>query len=464
MGAFAHYLSSVLAQVAAHDEDDAIHECDIGLDQIADQADEYHKLADEKIHVFPFNQVESCWFRLFTDTSIVKAVRLLQIHNLLAETGTTGLQWVDDAVAVLDMALIMAGGLGREAVISEVLERLQEHVVNLKDGNPPHKRRRIADDSSILPTEAVSVPQLGHTVQSLTCPSMERFQRWMKDDRKPLLLNGILEHWPALQSWKEASYWRHITFGGRRLVPIETGRSYVDDDWGQKIVPFGEFFDKHIMAADRSPHVGYLAQHDLFRQLPALHAAVSTPDYCYLDAPPAEEGTPLASNKQSPSKPTSHPNMFPQVASADGQNCDNPEIHQNIWFGPAWTISPMHYDPYHNILCQVVGKKYIRLYSPHVSQKLKAMSKAEPAPHLGDASQDTDRARQPVIDMSNTSSIDVAAMELSPNEDWDDVYPGISEVPYCECVLSAGQALYIPIGWWHYVRSCSVGISVSYWW
>jgi lysine-specific demethylase 8 len=68
------------------------------------------------------------------------------------------------------------------------------------------------------------------------------------------------------------------------------------------------------------------------------------------------------------------------------------------------------------------------------------------------------------IDMSNTSQIDVAAMELSPAEDWDEVYPGISEVPYVECILEAGEALYMPVGWWHYVRSCSVGISVSFWW
>jgi lysine-specific demethylase 8 len=73
-------------------------------------------------------------------------------------------------------------------------------------------------------------------------------------------------------------------------------------------------------------------------------------------------------------------------------------------------------------------------------------------------------ACEETIDMSNTSTIDVAAMEISPHEDWDEVYPGLSKVPYLECILEAGQALYIPIGWWHYVRSCSVGISVSFWW
>jgi hypothetical protein len=444
-------LPSALERIGNRDEDDAIHECGVDLDQLPQRTDEYLQLADDKIHVFPFNQVKTCWFRLFTDVSIVKAVLLIQTH-ISPNADPANLQWIDEAVAILDMALIMAGGLGRQDIINDIIERLQHQFTDSKADSPALKRQRTSE----LPNETVSVPQINHPVQSLTCPSMERFQKWTTDERKPLLLNGILDHWPALQSWKQEAYWRHITFQGRRLVPIETGRSYVDDDWGQKIVPFGGFLDKHIMPDERT-QVGYLAQHDLFRQLPALHAAVSTPDYCYLDAPPAEEGTPLASKKQSSSKSTSHPKMLPQMS---GDDDDGAEIHQNIWFGPAWTISPLHHDPYHNILCQVVGRKYIRLYSPHVSPNLSAMSADEPAPHLNAATGDT----RSVIDMSNTSSIDIATMELSPHEDWDDVYPGISEVPYLECVLSAGQALYIPIGWWHYVRSCSVGISVSYWW
>ena len=121
----------------------------------------------------------------------------------------------------------------------------------------------------------------------------------------------------------------------------------------------------------------------------------------------------------------------------------------------------------------MVGKKYVRLYSPEDSHGLYPRSEEEEAPdNPPSARQLADRgmtASEPgtekqTIDMSNTSEVDVSAMELSPAEDWDEVYPGISKVPYVECVLEAGEALYIPVGWWHYVRSCSVGISVSFWW
>jgi lysine-specific demethylase 8 len=209
-----------------------------------------------------------------------------------------------------------------------------------------------------------------------------------------------------------------------------------------------------------------------------LRSAIATPDYCFLDAPPPKEGTPVAIKLSNGlKKKSNHPSHLPFKAAShlsegdvhgSDDDCTTSNIQTNIWFGPAWTISPLHHDPYHNILCQVVGKKYLRLYSPEYSHRLYPRSEEEEAPEnpLLDGGKVTGTEQRVVdrIDMSNTSQIDVAAMELSPAEDWDEVYPGISEVPYVECILEAGEALYIPVGWWHYVRSCSVGISVSFWW
>jgi hypothetical protein len=453
-------LDDILERVAEHDADDPIHGCEaVDLDLLDAKAGDFFDLADSKIRVFPFSEVKPCWFRLYTDTSIIKAVRVVQARGNATDDASSSSSWSQDAIRLLDMALITAGGLRREELISRIFLHLESYIDNAEQEKHKRLRHKPSSEASrqaTLPELVTSVPKVKHSVTEMREPTLESFSKWLHTSRKPVKLLNTLDSWSALTEWKQTSYWINHTFGGRRLVPVETGRSYIDSGWGQKITTFGDFLDSYIFTQPEARiETGYLAQHDLFRQLPSLESALSIPDYCYMDAPGPEPNTPLFAS--------SRPSLAARTTDGPGTGAqttdDEYEIHRNIWFGPAWTITPLHHDPYHNILCQVVGTKYIRLYSPHDSSNLQSMSTTEAAPH--EALEGSGAA---TIDMSNTSKIDVAAMELSPHEDWDAVYPGISQVPYWECILEAGDALYIPKLWWHYVRSCSVGISVSFWW
>lgn len=468
---------------------DPISECSShDYEELRTRASDLFTLANDKLHTFPFKDVKPCWFRLYTDASIALALDLIdQIVD--SKSSDAGLGHIDKVVSILDMALIMAGGLGREDLIGSMLETINSALQQDKsEVSPPAKRPRLAPGKhssrtggQVLPTDEISVPMLSHPIPGWEKPSLTQFEKHMNERRQPIILDGILEHWPALQKWELVPYWLDQTIQGRRLVPIEIGRSYTDDDWGQKIVTFKHFLHDFILpqpecnAQTAQDHqTGYLAQHNLLQQIPSLRNDVVIPDYCYLDAPAAESGTPVALSKARQSSEKSEHDLTTPVTSNHPTNTSTEledlgsDVQMNTWFGPAWTISPLHHDPYHNILCQVVGKKYLRLYAPQHSKSLFPKRRDEPAPHLSQKeytskfnSMDSETE---TIDMSNTSEIDIAAMETSPHEDWDEVYPGIGQVPYVECILEAGQALYIPIGWWHYVRSCSVGISVSFWW
>ena len=418
--------------------------------------DDLINLANEKFYAFPFKDVPACWRDLFRSGSLLK-------FSIIASRGSWGRSeqadvkfdeaQLNEMVKAMDMALIMVGKPRHSATVGEamdnvleILQLIHEQGTELpKEDEPAAKRRKIVTKDHIwkdsFPDTSSFVPPVLQPITKLADPDFMSFEKFMQRPRdpstgsEPLILTGALDYWPARHErpWKSPSYLLSKTIGGRRLVPIELGRSYVDEGWGQKIITFQQFMDEYILNPTSlcSTGTGYLAQHDLFAQIPALRNDISIPDYCYTSPPLPHHSSPLAEKHSTVPK------------------LEEPLL--NAWFGPAGTISPLHTDPYHNILAQVVGRKYMRLYAPRESKNLYARGVEDGG-----------------IDMENTSALDVGLME-----GWDgtederinalEMFSLFREAQYVDIILEEGECLYIPVGWWHYVRSLSASFSVSFW-
>ena len=62
---------------------------------------------------------------------------------------------------------------------------------------------------------------------------------------------GGVEHWPALSRWQSPEYLLGVA--GQRTVPVEVGSHYLEEGWGQQLMPLADFLDRHVFLRPDAP-------------------------------------------------------------------------------------------------------------------------------------------------------------------------------------------------------------------
>jgi len=114
----------------------------------------------------------------------------------------------------------------------------------------------------------------------------------------------------------------------------------------------------------------------------------------------------------------------------DGASFQDPRL----WIGPKGSLTPLHYDGSDNLMCQYVGRKYLKLFPP---SQIKYLYMTESLP-------------------SWSGIPDPRTPDL-------EAFPLFAKARSVDVTLNPGEILYLPARWGHFVLNLEVSVMVNFW-
>ena len=210
---------------------------------------------------------------------------------------------------------------------------------------------------------------------------------------RPVLLHGMIDHWPAMKLWSV----EHVeTLLGNPLVQVQTRR-------------------------DADPD--YETRSDQHRELVRLKAFTER-----LRSPDATNDVYLTANNNDQNRAIFAP-LWAEVGRIDGILREDANEGGFLWMGPKGTVTPFHHDLTNNLLIQVRGRKKVWLVPSWETPRMRNHKHCYSL-HAGPA-----------------------AIEALPPP---------QRPAMIECLIEPGDALFIPVGWWHHVEGLDATIGLSF--
>ncbi len=230
--------------------------------------------------------------------------------------------------------------------------------------------------------------------------------------RVPMIVCGAMASWPASSTWTPDYLKSKI---GARMVQVLVNTSGASNRSEITFVPFRDFVEA-ISAAPPAQH-WHLAVGSIYaRSVPRL-------------LPPKV----MRLFRRFPE--TAFPELAKDVPIA---RLVDPEtiFETNLWIAYSGAVTRLHFDHMDNLLGVVSGRKRLILF---------------------DADQTKWLYPEGVLDSNfNFSKVDPEHID---NARFGDV----RRAKYWECILAAGEMLYLPANYWHHVRSEGFCVSINTW-
>src|SRR5262249_39505442 len=106
--------------------------------------------------------------------------------------------------------------------------------------------------------------------------------------------------------------------------------------------------------------------------------------------------------------------------------------HGMMWIGPGGTFTPLHHDLTNNLLLQIVGAKEVLLAAPGET------------PRLYNDRHVFSRIR----DLTEPGLVET--------------YPKLNGLVVHRVRMNPGDALFIPLGWWHQVKALDFSVTITH--
>ncbi len=266
-GRLANLAIEITTELDSRAPDETIHLCGMAALEILDTRPiEVLELARDKLHTWPYSEVHVCWRRLLEDATLMRVAEMLRVRAGVSETphpkrqktdetstpvdlNAAPVDWLAEIVRELDVGMSMSGSPGRRLTFYAVLEQLEGFVPTQENALQVPSRFDIARPSEIEIDKSFTRVQGRLTFQA--------FQHHLYTNTTPIIIPGAIAQWQALTKWQDPNYFLSHTLGGRRVVPIEVGKMYTDENWSQKLLTFHEFLTTYLLPAS-PPEIAYV--------------------------------------------------------------------------------------------------------------------------------------------------------------------------------------------------------------